>query len=410
MKKTLLIVATLDTKGREAGYLRDRVRELGLVPLVMDVGTLGTASIDHDIPAGEVARTTGMDPSKIGTAILSRSEAVEAMQKGGSLIARQLYKQGKIDGILGLGGGTGTAIATAIMRSLPFGMPKLVVSTVASRDVRQYVGTRDIVMFHSVADLLGSNHFVRFLLEQAARAVCGMVEAGAGLERTAPMIAVTAYGLNSRCAMHAEPLLERKGYEMIGFHANGVGGMAMEEMVGEGLVEAVLDLTCHEIADEMFGGYCRGIGRDRFRVAGERGVPVLLAPGGLDNAVFSPFYPMPDTLKGRRRHDHDDRFCIRMESGEMVAFAAIIAERLKESRGPSCVLIPSGGWSEADKPGGELYDPEVDRVFTMELRKLLGEEFPIEEMEVHISDPAFAQRAVEIIDEMVRTKRSRFGS
>jgi len=279
------------------------------------------------------------------------------------------------------------------------------VSTVASRDVRQYVGTKDIVMFHSVADLLGWNHFIRRILEQAARAVCGMVGAGDAKEKPAPMVAVTAYGINSRCAMNVEPLLEENGYEMIGFHANGVGGMAMEEMTGEGLIEGVLDLTSHEIADEMFGGYCRGMGQKRFRAAGEAGVPLLVAPGGLDNAVFSPFYPMPDRLKGRRRRDHDDRFCVRMEGEEMIAFAGIIAERLNDSRGPAFVLIPLGGFSEADRPGEELYDPGVDRIFSGELKRRLREDIALEEMDVHISDPAFARRAVDIIDGMIRARR-----
>ncbi len=407
MKKTLLIMATLDTKGKEAGYARDVVRSAGCGTLVMDVGTLGKPLIEADISPGEVLKAAAPGPSSAEAAAgPGRSGAVEAMQRGGTVIARRLRDEGRIDGILGLGGGTGTAIAAAVMRSLPFGMPKVIVSTVASRDVRQYIGTKDIVMFHSVADLLGSNRFIRLVIEQAARAVCGMMEAGAAPGNNAPMVAVTAYGINSRCAMNVEPLLEERGYEMIGFHANGVGGTAMEKMIGEGLIDGVLDLTPHEIADEMFGGYCRGIGPERFRAAGEAGVPLLFAPGGLDNAVFSPFYPMPDTLEGRRRHDHDDRFCVRMEPGEMIAFARMIAERLNDSRGPVFVLIPSGGWSEADSPGGELYDPLVDRVFTEELKRLLRDGINLEEMDVHISDPAFASRAVEVIDGMIRARRN----
>jgi len=405
LEKTLLIMATLDTKGREAGYVRDCVRSAGVGTLVMDVGTLGGPQTEADIPAADVLGAARLRTSGGVFAELCRAEAVEAMQKGGIAIVRRLLEEGRIDGIFGLGGGTGTAIAAAVMRSLPFGMPKVIVSTVASRDVREYVGTKDIVMFHSVADLLGSNRFIRRILEQAAGAICGMLGTGATTEDPALIVAVTAYGINSRCAMNVEPLLEGRGYEMIGFHANGVGGMAMEEMVGEGLIDAVLDLTPHELADEMFGGYCRGIGQKRFRAAGQAGVPLLLAPGGLDNAVFSPFYPMPETLKDRRRHDHDDRFCVRMEREEMIAFARIIAERLNESGGPACVLIPSGGFSEADMPGGELYDPEVDRSFTHELKRLLRDGITLEEMDVHISDPAFARRAVDIIDGMIRTGR-----
>ena len=405
MKKTVLIMATLDTKGKEADCVRECVRSAGVDTLVMDVGTTAGPPMQADIPSEDVLAAAGSGTAAGTSASLGRSEAVEAMQRGSIAIVRGLCKEGRIDGILGLGGGTGSAIATAVMRSLPFGMPKVMVSTVASRDVRQYVGTKDIVMFHSVADLLGWNHFIRRILEQAARAVCGMVGAGDAKEKPAPMVAVTAYGINSRCAMNVEPLLEENGYEMIGFHANGVGGMAMEEMTGEGLIEGVLDLTSHEIADEMFGGYCRGMGQKRFRAAGEAGVPLLVAPGGLDNAVFSPFYPMPDRLKGRRRRDHDDRFCVRMEGEEMIAFAGIIAERLNDSRGPAFVLIPLGGFSEADRPGEELYDPGVDRIFSGELKRRLREDIALEEMDVHISDPAFARRAVDIIDGMIRARR-----
>jgi uncharacterized protein (UPF0261 family) len=290
------------------------------------------------------------------------------------------------------------------MRSLPLGLPKVMLSTVASRDMREYVGTKDIVMFHSVADILGSNEFMRLILGQVSSAVCGMIEKDRNLNKEKPMVAVTAYGINSTCATHAEPLLLEKGYEMIAFHANGVGGMAMEEFIAEGLVAGVLDFTTHEIADEMFGGYCKGIGPMRLETAGRSGIPLVVAPGGLDNAVFSPSYPMPSQLQGRRIHSHDIRFAVRMGPEEMKAFAHILGEKLNRSRGPVHVLIPRKGWSEADKEGMTLFDPEIDRVFVEELRKLVQPHIPLEEMDVHISEPAFARRAVEILDAMIRSK------
>jgi uncharacterized protein (UPF0261 family) len=229
-----------------------------------------------------------------------------------------------------------------------------------------------------------------------------MMEKGSFLRKEKPMVAVTAYGINSPCAVFAEPLLLAKGYEMIGFHANGCGGMAMEELIAEGQIAGVLDFTPHEIADDMFGGYCRGIGPGRLETAGRTGVPLVLAPGGLDNAVFSPFYPMPDRLKGRRTHSHDTRFCVRMEFEEMRAFARIIGEKLNKSKGPTHVLIPKKGWSEADKEGMELFDPWVDQIFVEELKRLLKPHIPIEEMDVHISEPVFAERAVNILDKMIQ--------
>jgi uncharacterized protein (UPF0261 family) len=401
MPKQLLIIATLDTKGREAAYVKDCVQARGVHPILMDVGTLEKPLAPPDITREEVVGAAGYRPEE-WSKVKDRSAAIQAVQEGGALLAKGLYGKGKLDGVFGLGGGTGTSIVTHIMRSLPFGIPKMVLSTVVSRDIREYVGTKDIVMFHSVADLLGSNELMRHLLGQASHAICGMMERGSTLHKGKPMVAVTAYGINSVCALNAEPLLQERGYEMIAFHANGCGGMAMEELLSQGLIDGVLDFTTHEIADEMFGGYCRGIGPTRLETAGSMGIPHLVVPGGLDNAVFSPYYPMPEQLKGRKVHPHDIRFCVRLGPEEMKQFAQIIGMKLNKSKGPTHVLIPLQGWSEADKPGTAFFDPGTNQVFVEEFRKILHPHIPIEEMDVHISDPAFARRAVELLDEMIQ--------
>jgi len=401
MKKQLLIITTFDTKGREAAYVKDCVQRLGIHPILMDVGTLGEPLTHPDITRAEVVEAAGYRFENL-IKENNRSIAIKAVQEGGAILARHLFEEGKLHGVLGMGGGTGTAIVTHIMRSLPFGLPKVVLSTVASRDIREYIGTKDIVMFHSVADILGFNEFMRLMLGQAAYAICGMIEKGSGIKKEKPMVAVTAYGINSVCAIQAEPLLQERGYEMIAFHANGIGGMAMEEFIAQDLITGVIDFTLHEIADEMFGGYCKGIGPKRLETAGQSGIPLVVAPGGLDNAVFSPFYPMPDQLKGRKIHSHDIRFCVRMGLEEMQKFAQIIGEKLNRSKGPTYVLIPKKGWSEADKIGMELFDPKTDQIFVEELRKIINPNIPIEEMDVHISDPAFALRAVEVLDNMIR--------
>jgi uncharacterized protein (UPF0261 family) len=403
VKKQLLIIATLDTKGREAAYVRDCVQGLGIHPVVMDVGTLGRPLTQPDITREEVVKAAGYRLDYL-IKVKDRSVVIKAVQEGGAILAKRLFEEGKLHGVFGMGGGTGTAIVTYIMRCLPFGVPKMVLSTVASRDIREYVGTKDIVMFHSVADLLGFNEFIRLILGQASYGICGMIEKGYQIQIEKPMVAVTAYGINSTCAIHAEPLLQERGYEMIAFHANGCGGMAMEELIAQGLISGVLDFTTHEIADEMFGGYCRGIGPTRLETAGKMGIPLVVVPGGLDNAVFSPYYPMPDHLKGRKIHPHDIRFCVRMGPEEMKEFAEIIGEKLNKSKGFVYVLTPKKGWSEADKPGMEFFDPGTNRIFVEELRRILSPKIPIEEMDAHISDPAFAQRAVEILDHMIRTK------
>ncbi len=402
MKKQILIIATLDTKGREAKYVNDCIQELGFNTTLMDIGTLKEPLAAPDLTRDEVAAAAGHDLDRFIRGG-DRSGAIRAVQEGGTIQAKRLLREGKLHGVLGMGGGTGTAVVTAIMRALPFGLPKVVVSTVASRDVSEYVGTKDIVMFHSVADILGFNEFIRLILGQASHAICGMVERGSAVAIGKPMVGVTAYGINSSCALQAEPLLEAKGYEMVAFHANGCGGMAMEEFIEQGLVTGVLDFTLHEIADEMFGGYCRGIGPARLETAGKKGIPLLLAPGGLDNAVFSPSFPMPDRLKGRKVHSHDVRFCVRMGPEEMKAFARIIGQKLNKSTGPTHMLIPQKGWSEADRVGMELYDPQADQIFVDEIKRIVKGSIPVEEMDVHISDPAFARRAVEILDRMIRS-------
>jgi uncharacterized protein (UPF0261 family) len=404
-KKHLLIIATLDTKGREASYIRECAEARGVKALLMDVGTLTPPQIVPDITRDDLAASAGSDLNEF-LSRKDRASAIRTVQAGGAIKAKRMVERDEINGVIGLGGGTGTAIVTFVMRALPFGIPKVVVSTVASRDVREYVGTKDIVMFHSVADLLGFNDFMRHLLAQAAYAVCGMMEKEGAIKKGRPMVGVTAYGINSGCAMLAEPLLETRGYEMIAFHANGCGGMAMEELIAQGLIAGVLDFNPHEIADEMFGGYCRGIGPTRLETAGTMGVPLVFAPGGLDNAVFSPYYPMPDELKGRRQHGHDIRFCVRMEAPEMERFARIVAEKLNKGRGPARVLIPKKGWSDADKEGMPLFDPAVDRVFSERLKALLDSRIIIEELDLHISEPAFAERAVDVLDGMITIGKS----
>jgi uncharacterized protein (UPF0261 family) len=372
----------------------------------MDVGTLGNPLTHPDITRVEVIEAAGYDFEDLIKG-KNRSILIKAVQEGGTILAKRLFEEGNLHGVFGMGGGTGTAIVTYIMRSLPFGLPKVVLSTVASRDIREYIGTKDIVMFHSVADILGFNEFLRLLLGQAAHAVCGMIEKGSVIKKGKPMVAVTAYGINSACAIQAESLLQERGYEMIAFHANGCGGMAMEELIAQGLIAGVLDFTTHEIADEMFGGYCKGMGPARLETAGHMGIPLVVVPGGLDNAVFSPFYPMPDRLKGRKIHSHDIRYCVRMGPEEMKEFARIIGEKLNRSKGPAYVLIPKKGWSEADKVGMELFDPKTDQIFVEELKKKITPQIPIEEMDVHISEPAFAQRAVEVLDDMIRSRETK---
>jgi uncharacterized protein (UPF0261 family) len=400
MKKQLLIIATLDTKGREARHVRNCATKLGAHPLVMDIGVVGKPQVQPDITNRELAEAAGYNLQEL-IRLHDRPLAIAALQDGGRIIANRLLKQGRLDGVIGLGGGTGTSIASSIMRSLPFGLPKVIVSTMASRDVREYVGTKDIVMFHSVADLLGFNEFIRLVLDQASRAVCGMMGRKRGLKGRKPLIGVTAYGPTSHCAVLTEKLLRKKGYEMMGFHTNGCGGMALEEMIADGKIAGVIDFTPHEIADEMMGGYCRGIGPSRLETAGRMGIPLVFAPGGLDNVAFGPSCPMPQELSIRNVYGHDSRICVRLNPAEMAKLASIIAEKLNKSPGSTHVLIPTKGWSEGDREGMPLFDLANDHIFTKRLKKLLSPLIPFEEMDMHLNDLPFARRAVEVLGQMM---------
>lgn len=398
--KNLLIIATLDTKGREGGLIRDTASKLNVSTTLMDIGIVGLPQCQPDITNRALAEIAGYNIDEL-IKEKDRLKAIKTIKEGGLTMARRLFDMGRLDGIIAIGGGTGTAIASYIMRHLPYGLPKLIVSTVASRDVREYVGTKDIVMFHSVADIIGDNSFIRHILEQATYAICGMMEKGRDIITERAMVGVTAYGVNSTCAFNAEVFLKEKGYEMLCFHANGCGGMAMEGLIAEGKIRGVLDFTTHELADDSFGGYCKGIGEERFETAGKMGIPMVFVPGGLDNAVFSPSYPMPPELKGRSVYVHDERFCVRMGPQEMEMFATIIGKRLNKAKGMVHILIPKKGWSEADKEGMPLYDPATDRIFTMKLRGLIRPDIPVEELDLHISEPAFAKRAVDILSMMM---------
>jgi uncharacterized protein (UPF0261 family) len=396
--KSVLIIATLDTKGREASFLADWIREFKLNPVLMDVG-IGDSESKPEIKKEDVISLAGYTIHQVIEK--GRPFYVRVMQKGALSIARKLLEEGSIHGVIGIGGGTGTSIATYIMRSLPYGFPKVMVSTVASRDVREYVGLKDIVMFHTVADLLGFNSFTRFILKKAATAIAAMVQDETKFFPDKPLIALTAYGINSKCASYIEPMVKKRGYELICFHANGTGGLAMEEMAKDGLIKGVLDLTLHEIADHVFGGYCKGAGEGRLEIECASGVPIVIAPGGLDNAVFSPHYPMPKKLSGRRIHHHDERFCVRMGGEEMELFAEIIANKLNNAKSPLKVLIPKRGFSEIDMEGQEFYDREAINLFSSELRKRLREDIEIEEVDCNISEPTFAKKAVDSLFSMM---------
>ncbi|MFH0823520.1 MAG: Tm-1-like ATP-binding domain-containing protein [Pseudomonadota bacterium] len=389
---SVALVGTLDTKGDEIAYIRGILRENGIEPVVIDVGTLNEPTLLPDIPRTEVAAAAGTSMENVKRSG-DRRLAVETMIKGASVIVGRLHGAGRLSGILSIGGGTGTHIGMGIMRTLPLGVPKLMVSTVASRDMSMLVGTKDITVMHSVVDILGLNAISKRILENAAGAITGMARVSGAVGREKRTIGLTSFGFITEGAGRVKRMLEDLGYEVAAFHANGTGGMALEDLIDQGLIDGVLDLALHEFADAMYGGYCGGIGPGRLASAGKRGIPHVVVPGGLDCIVleFNSPETMPDAVKGRKVFWYDFRSGVRTSLEDVRALARTIAPRLNASKGPTKLVIPLKGWSEADAEGGPLYDPETNRAFLGEIRAVLRHDIDVVEVDAHINDEEFAR-------------------
>ncbi len=395
MQPTVVIAGTLDTKGQEVGYVKRLIEDTGCSTMVLDVGILRRPEIPSDIPREQVAAAGGIHLREL----LRRGDrrlAVQTMTQGAAKIVQDLHRQGLVSGILALGGGTGTHIGTGIMRSLPLGLPKVMLSTVASRDMRDLIGTKDITMMHSVMDILGLNPLSKKILANAAAAVAGMVGSPVRLNRERPVIGLTSFGFITEGAMLAKKMLEDQGYDVAPFHANGTGGMAMEDLIDQGLIQGVMDLALHEFADEMYNGYCSGIGPDRMETAGRLGIPQVVVPGGLDCVVLEFDSPdtMPERFRGRKVFWYDFRSGVRTSAEDLVGLGQTIAGKLNRAKGPTTVVIPMKGWSEADAAGEPLYEPETNQIFVSELRAVLDSRIKVIEADFHINDKEFAHLVV----------------
>jgi uncharacterized protein (UPF0261 family) len=293
------------------------------------------------------------------------------------------------------------------MHVLPLGIPKVMVSTVASRDMASIVGTKDITMIHAVADLLGINSISGRILDQAAGAVCGMVKGKWAPQKEKKRIALSMFGFITEAAERIKQYLEEMGYEVVAFHANGTGGMAMEELAAEGYFHGILDLATHELADELMGGYCGGIGTERLQPVTGLPVPRLVVPGGLDCAVLEfTRSTVPEEYKNRKIFFYDFRSAIRLNEDETAFLARQLAEKLNMDPTNIRLLVPKGGWSEADREGAPLYDPEMNDKFIGTLKPILDKNIRIRETDHHINDPAFAREASRIMHDMVQGKES----
>jgi len=402
VRKTIVLLGRLDSKGKEYAYVKDLILRGGFDVIVVDAGTRGAPQFEPQISREEVARAAGV---RIQDAVdpADENKEIRVMMEGVSKIAQRLRDSGRLDGIMCMGGSRGTAIGTAAMRALPFGIPKVMVSTIASGDMRPYIGTKDITVVHSVTDIVGLNRMTKRLLTCAAGAVMGAVSADPGLEASGKaFIAMSSMGGINRAVFSAQKTLEEKGFEVVAFHTVGTGGQAMEEAVEQGLIDGVLDLVTHELTDHLYGGFCDA-GPARLEAAGKKGIPQVVAPGCLDFIVFSPPEKIPESLRNRKVYWHTPEVAlVRANKDEMASIGKTMAEKLNRALGPLVVAVPNQGFSPANRRGKPLYDPEADRAFVEALRQSLKPSVRIVEVDAHINDEFFAKQAVGLLCELMQ--------
>ncbi|MCW8130103.1 MAG: Tm-1-like ATP-binding domain-containing protein [Planctomycetota bacterium] len=397
---TVLVIGTLDTKGPETRYLAERIRDLGCSTLVMDSGILGEADgIVPEITRRQVAEAAGSTLDALRNAG-SRGKAVEQMLKGVRSIALSLYAEKKIHGLVALGGAEGSVLATAAMKALPLGIPKLVVSPIASgrRPFGPFVGTKDILVMHSVVDILGLNTVSMQAFDNASAAIAGMALSyeKIGLRRPSgkKQVAATMLGNTTRPLMWIKDRFEPQGFDLVLFHANGVGGPAMEELFELGLFHGVIDYTLSELAGEAAGGFHPG-GPHRMETAGRLGMPQLIVPGCVDFAVCGRKEDIPEKLRGRPSHYHNPEFTlVRLNRDEQLSVARAMAKKLNASKGRVSVVVPAQGLSIPNHPKGEFWDPKLDAEFRDELKGALSKEIAYREVDAHINDEAFAKEVL----------------
>jgi uncharacterized protein (UPF0261 family) len=390
MKRFILLIGTFDTKAEELNFIKDQTLARGQKALTLDVGVLQPSPDYVDISNEKVAAAGGQPIYEL-VSRRDRGQAVAVMAQGAAKITREVFDRGEISGVISLGGGSGTVIGTRAMRTLPLGIPKVMVSTMASGNVRLYVGTSDICMIHSVVDISGLNRVTRKILGNAAAAVCGMVEEREDLSLEGrPLIAVSMFGVTTPCVTEARKILEEKGYEVLVFHANGPGGMAMEQLIAEGHIQAVLDISTTELADELRGGKCSA-GPNRLEKAGEMGIPQVVVPGAMDMVNYFPD-AIPPQFRNRLFHVHNPATTLmRTNAEENRELGEIMGQKLSRARGPVVVYIPLGGFSAIDSPGQPFYSPEANRAFIEALKTNLPSHVQVIDKDMHINDPSFAR-------------------
>jgi uncharacterized protein (UPF0261 family) len=385
-----VLVGTLDTKGDEYAYLRDRLARHGVSALLVDVGTLEPPRIRPDIDRHEVAAAVGIDLEELVSA-RDRGRAVSAMAAAAAVLVRRLYGEGRCHGVLAAGGSGNTAIATHAMQALPVGIPKLMVSTVAAGNTRDYIGAADVALMASVTDVAGINSISGRILANAAAAMAGMVDAPpVQLGEQRPLIAATMFGVTTPAVTAARESLEARGYEVLVFHATGTGGMAMEGLIDSDFIAGVLDLTTTELADRLVGGVLAA-GPERLEVAGRKAVPQVVSLGALDMVNFGARETVPERFESRNLYVHNPSVTLmRTTPEECAELGRIIAGKLAAARGPTALFVPLRGVSAIDLEGGPFHDPAADEALFSALRENLSDNVELHELDLGVNDPEFA--------------------
>lgn len=408
----VVLVGTLDTKGVEYGWLRERLLRTGVEVITVDTGIMNEPLVPADVPREAVARAAGTELSALRAAA-DRGAAVTAMARGAEAVLLRLHAEGRLHGVLAIGGSGGTSIATRAMRALPLGVPKVMVSSMASGDTAPYVGSADITMMYSVVDIAGINSVSGPVLANAVAAVTGMAGAYARsaleLRRPAPLgsgprplVAASMAGVTTTGVDAARERLTELGYEVLVFHVSGTGGRTLETLAGQGVFAGVLDLTLSELADDLCGGILTA-GPDRLSAAGRAGIPQVVSLGALDMVKFGPLESLPERVRHRRIHVHNPSITvIRTTGAECAELGRRVAVKLRAATGPTALCLPLRGLSTLGAPGGPYHDPDADGALFAALREgLRGSAARIHDYDTHINDPEFGRAAADRLHAMI---------
>jgi uncharacterized protein (UPF0261 family) len=403
---TVLLIATLDTKGRELEFVSQRLSAQGIPSLVLDAGVLEDPPLVPSVDARAVAEAGGVPLATLRTQA-DRGAAIAVMARGAATITRRLFDEGRIHGVLGLGGSSGTTIATAAMRALPVGVPKLMVSTLASGQVAPYVDVSDVLMLPSIVDIAGLNRISRRILANAAAAMTGMLtQAPLDEADDAPLLAATMFGVTTPCVQRVRERMEAAGYEMLVFHATGTGGRAMEALIDAGFIAGVADVTTTEWADELVGGVLSA-GPSRLDAAARAGIPQVVSVGALDMVNFGPRLTVPDRFTGRLLHVHNPSVTLmRTTAEECGRVGEAIAKKLNQASGPVSVLLPLRGVSALDADGQPFHDPDADAALFEALRTYLAPHVTVHALDLHINDTDFADAVADTLLTSLASRRS----